>query len=224
MLHSLYNDTSSEASQVNTPKRVTTHSASNTGRKPFQSPLKTPLRSPISQSPIIKQYQATSAFMQRVFTSNFLFRFTAIFLPIVVSLLVSKLIPYAKTGRCPANWHRHMYYCIDPIAEPERMIHINVSNIITSIVRKFHPKTFDQMYEKFEIDEDKFKAEKDLNFTFDYDFVLDSVEYCTDVAMVNGRLVFKLADQTEIIILFILLVLNTSLLITCCIFRYRQTK
>ena len=214
MLSSLYNDTSSESSAATTPVRhrqtPQRSGASLKQSMPFKSPLLTPLRSPSKPSPLVKQYQATSAVINRIFTSNALFRVTLLFLPIFITILIFKLYPYTKMEKCDGM--RHMWYCIKP--ETEEFRKYNMSKIIRNIMRSQHPKTFEELYAKIT---------QEYQEKYSYNFTLDSIKYSTDVALVDGNIIiYKLSNKAEIIILVLLNTVTLATLVTCLIFRHKN--
>lgn len=214
MLSSLYDDTSSETSQVNTPKRRN-NSAMRTPRAhgtsahkiPFKSPYLTPLRSTAKKNPIVQQVQSTMDLCIRIFTSNILFVSTMILCPIFLILLFTKGHPYWNPPNCDfTKQERVRYYCVD-IGNKT----IYISKTVTNIVKEKKPKTFEELY-NLVIKKEEITRE----------LLLQSLNLTDEVAYFNGNIYYKLSDSAEISILFLLSVISLGLFITCCFFKYRR--
>ncbi|KAK8882452.1 hypothetical protein M9Y10_045094 [Tritrichomonas musculus] len=214
VLSSLYDDTSSETSQVNTPKRrkhVTMNTPRvgglSTGKTPYKSPYMTPLRSSVKKNPIVQQVHATMDLCIRVFTSNILFISTIILLPVFLGLLLTKVYPYWTSENCNfENQYRVRYFCID-----ESNTIGNFSKTITRIVKQQRPQTFDELYELV-YEKDKVPKE----------YVKEAIQYCDEVALFNDKIYYKLSDNAEVFILTLLSIIVAGLFVTCCIFKIKR--
>lgn len=219
MLSSLYDDTSSETSQVNTPKRGTKRnhvimstpraSGMKQGKVPFKSPYLTPLRSSAKKNPIVEQVHATMDLCIRIFTSNILFIGTLVLIPVFLGLLFTRAYPYINSEKCDIkSQYRIRYFCLNNYNNTG-----NLSKTVTRIVKQQRPSTFDELY-------DLLYFEEKVNIT--RDVLRNSLQYCDEVACFNGNIYYKLSDSAEIFILSILSILALGLFLTCCIFKYRR--
>lgn len=216
MLSSLYDDTSSETSQVNTPKRrkhvvMNTPRASglSTGKIPYKSPYLTPLRSAPPKNPIVEQVHSAMDLCIRVFTSNILFFATLILLPVFLALLFTKVYPYRNPEfkNCNTTTHYKIrYYCIN-----NNNTIGNLSKTVTRIVKQQKPDTFDQLYDL--VSEKKIVTRE---------LLLEALNYSDEVAYFNGNIYYKLSDNAEIFILSFLSILVLGLFLTSCFFKYRR--
>ena len=211
-LSKLFDDTSSEISAVQSPKKsLSTPSYAKNPKKPFTSPKVTPLRSARKPGKLVQNYHATIGFCSKIFSSNFLFYPILIITFLSLTLFTAKIIPnYIIVPRCKVGEMRKKGICIAQNSFEQKAY--NLSQSIRRVVRSKHMQTIKELGGSLEPPIE------------DLELLSLSIRFTDDITLYEDKIIIKMSDEVELLILGGLIIMNAILLTISILCRKNNTK